>query len=402
MEPKKEEAAVDEILKVAGTGELLRVGALAHPIHVDREKEIIYGVVMAQEGDFKSEGRGTFDELSLSLIREFVGQAPNGTKSRLAHPDESHDGVDKTLGRFRDPRMDMVGARDSEGVLKTNPARCVRADLHLNPAAHKGPFDMADYLMTYAETDPDIISTSLVIKTDKEYRIDKNGLPLRGPDGEELPPLWRPTAVMACDVVSTGDAVDGLLSKMGGTIENLAKLPNGAVFLGADLLDKHFAGKPREFVEEHCLAYLQRYLDRRYGLSDPARSGGDTPDHSPTEVPGAEHPENPAADAADAEPLHDGCRSKMGIHFTEMCRGCKKEMRACLCKDRLKENHLCLMSLCPDCQKLQDGGKDTSQETPDDHANAREGDAAGSEEYQAARQAREQAVRELEVFSMVT
>ena len=121
--------------------------------------------------------------------------------------------------------------------------------------------------MTLAETDPDIFSTSLVLQTEKEPRVGENGQPLMGPDGNQLPPLWRPTKVMACDVVSTGDATSGLLARMGGTLENLSGLPNAVLFQGAALLDRQFEGRDRAFVEGHCQAFLHRYLDRRYGLA---------------------------------------------------------------------------------------------------------------------------------------
>jgi DNA-binding ferritin-like protein len=256
------------------TGETLRIPIPHAAGSVDRDadnkfggKGIIRGVVLAQAGPFKSEGRGEFDAESLSIIQRLAAAAPNGLKSRLAHPDESHDQVDKTLGRFCDPILSTVGARDDEGTLKTDTVACVRADLHINPAADKGPFKMGDYVMTLAETDPDIFSTSLVLQTEQEPRVGANGQPLMGPDGNQLPPLWRPTKVMACDVVSTGDATSGLLARMGGTMENLSGLPNAALFQGAALLDRQFEGRDRAYVEGHCQAFLHRYLDRRYGLA---------------------------------------------------------------------------------------------------------------------------------------
>jgi DNA-binding ferritin-like protein len=285
-EKKMQSQTLPESLSHRPPKELLRVPVLSgQGARVDREavncfgaKGVIYGCIIAQLGPFKSEGRGEFDQKALDLIQNLTAAAPNGAKSRLAHPDESHDGVDKTLGRLRDPRMDTVGVRDAEGTLKTDTIPCVRADLHINPAADKGPFKMGDYVMTLAETDPDLFSSSLVLTSDREYRLNPDGTRQRDADGNELPPLWRPTAIMACDIVSTGDAVDGLLSKCGGTVENLSSLPNGVVFAAAAALDKQFAGKPREYVEQHCRDFLGRYLDRRYGkqgLGDGGQGSGD-------------------------------------------------------------------------------------------------------------------------------
>jgi DNA-binding ferritin-like protein len=252
----------------------LKVSTSGRPIGVDREKEVIRGFIVAQEGPFKSEGRGEFDKQALQTILELIKASPNGLKSRLAHPDESNDGIGKLLGRLKDPWLDMLTVRESEGAQKTDPVACVRGDLWINPAAHKASFDMADWLMTAAESDPDAISSSLVLSTEREYRIDAKGVPLTDAEGNELPPLWRPTALHAADVVDTGDAVDGLLSAQ-LTPERLEEIPNGVVFAGAKMLDKQFAGKPRAFVADRCQAFLRRYLDRRYGEDLAAGDGSD-------------------------------------------------------------------------------------------------------------------------------
>jgi hypothetical protein len=330
--------------------ELLRVRTLGTAGKVDREKQIIYGCVLAQEGPFKSEGRGQFDAQSLETIRQLAAAAPNGLKSRLAHPDESHDGIDKTLGRFRDPRIDVITDRDSEGTLKTDPVQCVRADLHLNPAAAKGPFDMADYVMTLAESDPDILSTSLVLRTDREDQVDAKGMPRLDADGNELPPLWRPTQVMACDVVSTGDACDGLLAKMGGSEEVLSGLPNGAVFAGVGMLDRQFAGKSREFVRGHCLAFLDRYLDRRYGLADPGSTVGGEDEPGAPNAP--EHGNDSPYPGGAENALHDGCRSTLAYHHLTLCRLCGSTLSACGCDHVANESRVITMAKepCAACQ----------------------------------------------------
>ena len=265
------------------SSEWLKVSSQGRPIGVDREKEIIHGFIVAQEGPFKSEGRGEFDKQALGTILDLIKASPNGLKSRLAHPDESNDGIGKLLGRAKDPWMDVLQVRESEGSLKTNPVACVRCEFHISPAAHKASFDMAEWLMTAAESDPDAISSSLVLSTEKEYRIDAKGVPLTDADGQELPPLWRPTALHAVDVVDTGDAVDGLLSA-GLTAEALDTIPNGVVFAGAKMLDKQFAGKPRAFVEDRCQNFLRRYLDRRYretGVNGTPPASRLTPPDSP-------------------------------------------------------------------------------------------------------------------------
>src|SRR6185437_11194621 len=124
-------------------------------------------------------------------------------------------------------------------------------------------------------SDPEALSSSLVLKSDMEYRLDKQGRPLKDDDGNELPPLWRPTQLHASDVVDQGDAVDGFLSTSG-----VDSLPDAAVRRGTELLDKQFAGQPRETIKARCLAWLDKYLNLRFGEDVPALSAADKPDAS--------------------------------------------------------------------------------------------------------------------------
>lgn len=245
----------------AAPAEWLRVRSGGQNLGVDREKDIIRGVILAQEGQFKSEGRGEFDEKALASILKLANEAPNGLKSRFCHPDLSNDGLGKFLGRMRDARLDVIAARESRGELKTNPVRVVRADLHLDPSSHKTPSgDLGGYIMDLAESDPDALSTSLVLQTEKQYRLDDRRRPVLDAEGNELPPLWHPTHLHGSDIVDTGDAVDGMLSTL-----DTDELPDAVLHRAAELMDRQFAGKDREFVAARCGAWLNRYLDRRYG-----------------------------------------------------------------------------------------------------------------------------------------
>lgn len=231
-------------------------------VGVDKEAEIIHGFIVAQEGPFKSEGRGEFDVKALKTIVKFMKDSPNGLKSRFTHPDMSNDGLGKFLGRAKNPRLDKISVRDSEGTKKDDEITVVRADLHIDPSSHSTPSgDLGGYIMRLVANDPDALSSSLVLRVEQEYRTDKKGHPEVDDDGNELPPLWRPLALHATDIVDTGDAVDGLLSA------NLDAegLPDGVVRKASELMDRQFAGKPREFVESRCVGWLTRYLNRRYG-----------------------------------------------------------------------------------------------------------------------------------------
>lgn len=227
------------------TPQMLRAGASGPPIGVDREQNVIRGYVVAQEGPFKTPGRGEFDRDGLRSIVRLMNASRLGVKSRFAHPTLSDDGLGKFLGRAKNARMD------------TNR---VRADLWLDETSFDTPSgNLGKYVLDLAESDSEALSSSLVIDADQEYRRDKNGRPLENEKGEPLLPLWRPLAVFASDIVDEGDAVDGLLS--------VGALPDAAVREGAALLDRAFAGQSREVVKARALSWLNRYLDFRFGCS---------------------------------------------------------------------------------------------------------------------------------------
>jgi hypothetical protein len=55
----------------------LRASIKSAAVGVDREKNILRGYVIAQEGPFKSDGRGEFDKAALQAI-ERLGNAKSG------------------------------------------------------------------------------------------------------------------------------------------------------------------------------------------------------------------------------------------------------------------------------------------------------------------------------------
>ncbi len=161
----------------------------------------------------------------------------------------SDDGLGSFLGRARDARLD--GDR-------------VRADLHFDPTAFSGPKgNLAQYVMDLADSDPDALSSSLVLQTEQVHVLDAKGRPALDGDGNEIPPVWRPTILHASDIVDTGDAVDGLLSA--GIDPD--DLPLGALWKGREMLDRVFAGQSRDVVGARLSAYIDRYLDERYGAA---------------------------------------------------------------------------------------------------------------------------------------
>jgi hypothetical protein len=235
----------------------LRASVAGRPTGIDRKREVLQGYTVAQEGPFKSEGRGEFDVTSLNQIISLGNAARGGLKSRFTHPDMSSDGLGKMLGRAKDFSMSTAKDARTGKIVKA-----VRADLHFDPSAHETPSgDLSGYIMSLAESDPDSLSSSLVVIRDEEYRLNKDGTPVLGEDGEMLPPLWRLKSLHASDIVDTGDAVDGLLSvpmwEDASNWDNMVRLAS----LG---LDKLFSGQPRDVIEARCWEYLDRYLSRRF------------------------------------------------------------------------------------------------------------------------------------------
>jgi len=243
---------------------------VGRPVGADREAKVIRGMVVAQEGDFKTPGRGSFDIRGLQRIVDLGNKTRGGLKSRFTHPDMSGDGLGSFLGRCSDFGLSRTLAEGDDGPA---PVRAVRCDLQLSASAFGSPKgNLGQYILDLVAEDPDALSSSLALQTDKEDRFDPNGRPLVDDDGDELPPLWLPTRLHACDIVDTGDAVDGLLGA-GVDVDNL---PLAALWKADALLDTVFAGQPFAVVEARLRAWLDRYLERLRGASPRAGrlSGG--------------------------------------------------------------------------------------------------------------------------------
>jgi len=251
--------------KMTATSSWLRASISSSSIGVDRKANILRGYVVAQAGPFKSDGRGEFDLQALEAIATLGNAKSSGLKSRFTHPDMSNDGAGKFLGRARNLRLDKTtDARTGKRV------DAVRGDLHfdktaLEPSPEGGSKPLGIYVMDLAESDPDALSSSIVVQADKEERLNKDGSSQVDKDGRPLPPLWRPTALHASDIVDTGDAVDGLLS---ASID-IEQLPLSVLWKGEQLLDAVFLDQPRDVIEARLLAYVTRYLNRKFGEPEP-------------------------------------------------------------------------------------------------------------------------------------
>lgn len=234
---------------------------------VDREKHIISGVILAEEGPFKSQGRGEFDRAAIRSIVKMANERPAGLKSRFAHPGLSSDGIGTMLGRMKGAYTEKImreTGTDESGRPMFKEVLAAKADLHLSPTSFETPNgNLGKYVEDLAAEDPDAFGTSLVLQVNQEYRLDKQGKPLKDDNGDDLPPLWIPTKLHASDVVDDGDATRSFLSA-----DILASLPDGIVRQGCQLLDAQFAGQAKDVIRARLSAFIDRYLSYRFGDDD--------------------------------------------------------------------------------------------------------------------------------------
>jgi hypothetical protein len=235
-------------------------------VGVDREAGVIRGVILAEEGPFKDE-RGEFDRASIRAAVKLAQEKKAGLRARFAHPSLSADGIGKYLGRHKNVRSDTVlreVGKDKDGKPLLKEKLVARGDLHFDKTALEEPpgggKPLGVYLMDLAESDPDAVGLSLVLKADQTLRMDERKRPLTDDKGNQLPPLWTPTELHACDAVDDGDATHSFLSA-----DLLANLPDALVRQGCELLDAQFAGKDRAFVSAHLSAFTERYLNHKFG-----------------------------------------------------------------------------------------------------------------------------------------
>lgn len=254
-------------LKMPAKPEWLRAAFNAKTGQIDREAGVIHGVILAEEGPFKSEGRGEFDRAAIRAVVKLANEKTGGLKSRWTHPGLSSDGLGKFLGRYHNIRSDTVlrdAGQDESGRALTTEMLVARGDLHFDQTALEEPVGggkpLGLYVMDLAESDPDAFGTSLVLQVNEEFRIDKQGKREKDAAGNDLPPLWRPTKLHANDIVDEGDATHSFLSA-----DMLAGLPDAIVRQGCELLDAQFANQDRETIKARLSAFVDRYLTHRFG-----------------------------------------------------------------------------------------------------------------------------------------
>lgn len=191
----------------------------------------------------EAKGHGfRLNEISLANALDLGTKAAKGIKSRLSHPTACNDVTGKHLGR-------AINFRASGDKLL--------ADLQLGAASTKSPQgNLADYVMTLAEEDPEAFGLSMVVELQLETELDEEKQPKRDASGHPLQPFAILTALKAVDVVGDPAANPGGMFSEG---DDTAFAKDASA-----LLDGLEAGSP-EALLSRAEAFLRAYLTHRFG-----------------------------------------------------------------------------------------------------------------------------------------
>lgn len=154
---------------------------------VDEKAGIVRGYVIAETGLFREpDPRGQFSLKSLRQIEKLMNADPDGVRVNLDHESFFESNLLRYLGRSRNIRLD--GSK-------------LRGDLHFDDSASNLPGlgDVRSYLMKRIKSDPNSLSSSLVIT---KLQIE----------GNDDVPVWIPQGIQSSDIVSMGAAVGAILS----------------------------------------------------------------------------------------------------------------------------------------------------------------------------------------------
>jgi len=186
--------------------EWLQVEVGVESLGVDRETNTIRGVIIAEEGRFRTADRGEFDAAGIRKIVALGNAKQGGLMSRLSHPTSDKDHIFSLLGRVKRFTEDVV-MRDG------SPRLAARGDLVFGGYAFKTPHgDLASHVMNIIEEDPEGLGMSLSIKPEKVFRRDNRSRSAKDENGNQLPPLWNPLEIDAVDVVGRGEATRSMLA----------------------------------------------------------------------------------------------------------------------------------------------------------------------------------------------
>lgn len=176
-----------------------------------------------------------------------------GIKSRFTHPDMSGDGLGRFLGRVKGGRV--VGNQ-------------IFADLHISELAHATPEgNLAEFVMSMAEKEPDMFGTSIVFRRDigaedrfRSDNTDKRG-EFKSPDRNNAENMLhaRLAELRADDIVDDPAAnPQGMFHRGGNFVTDASALLDYAF----GLKDAVPELSSLDIDPDRVVAFLERYLDR--------------------------------------------------------------------------------------------------------------------------------------------
>jgi hypothetical protein len=160
---------------------------------VDKEKGIIKGVSVVRMGIAK--GHGVWlDSQFIDKVVEMGSEHEMGLKARFGHPNMCSDALGTFIGRYKNFRR--VGD-------------IAVADLHLDESAKISPNgDLYEYVLSMANSNPDMFGTSIVFKAGESYFEE-----VVNEDEETVTREYATIAeLLAADLVDTPAATDSLFS----------------------------------------------------------------------------------------------------------------------------------------------------------------------------------------------
>lgn len=249
LEPKVSEIKAATLKDAAKRRLEINRGIKSGKSGIDREFEdekyhgVIHGVAVMTKGNVKDMRAWEIDDTTLDQIVACGNKGSMGLKSRFGHPNMSSSALGTFLGRMKN---------------FTREGDIARADLYISKTAYDTPEgDLASYVLTLAEKDPDAFGTSVVLGDfELEYKIEKDGTPKKDAEGNELPPLLRVTTLLAVDVVDDPAANDGMFSRFfNSSVELSAK--------ATEFLD-NLLNNPDAL--EYVVAFLERFRVNRVDI----------------------------------------------------------------------------------------------------------------------------------------
>lgn len=218
---------------------------------VDRSQRMIFGAKVIELGQINDARGWLVDETTLAQVQEMMAQPNKGIKARYTHSAAmGQDGLQTHLGRWVNPRIE---------------GSAVRADLQLAEAASKSPSgDLAEYVMSLAEEDPESFGVSVAAMLSREMFSDE--------DSDEV--FVRFDRLWSADVVGDPAATRGGLFENQATEENpmpeeqqatLETPQDGSV--SVELAADQFRSEAQPYLDAFGAAGAKAYLEGKDLLS---------------------------------------------------------------------------------------------------------------------------------------